>query len=194
MKGKFRRIVSFVLAVFLVIGNTFSGSNMVIFASSGDDDITISKTKQTGFEFSNEIYEFDTNDTSAVVEAAGGESSGKVIYSVETGGDIVSSVSETGALTFTGNEGTAKIKAVKEGDDNYEQAEAICTVNVSSKSSTPNQSDVIPPVIDVKLNGIYQTTDGTIYYKEAAPSLTVTVTDNSAVDMDDGISNVTCYG
>lgn len=191
MKGKFRRIVSFVLAVFLVIGNTFSGSNMVIFASSGDDDITISKTKQTGFEFSNEIYEFDTNDTSAVVEAAGGESSGKVIYSVETGGDIVSSVSETGALTFTGNDGTAKIKAVKEGDDNYEQAEAICTVNVSSKSSTPDQSDVIPPVIDVKLNGIYQTTDGTIYYKEAAPSLTVTVTDNSAVDMDDGISNVT---
>ena len=116
MKGKFRRIVSFVLAVFLVIGNTFSGSSMVIYASS------------------------------IPVEAAG------------------------------------------DGDD--EQPEAASTVDTPDESGTTDEPDETAPVIDIKLNGDYQSVDGTIYCAQEAPSLTVTVADNSADDANDVIDTV----
>ena len=70
---------------------------------------------------------------SVVVPDGGAAATGKISYSVEPASGDFNIDAATGLFTAGKTEGTYKIKAIFEGDENYNMAEASTTVTVSSR-------------------------------------------------------------
>ena len=89
--------------------------------------LIIKKTNQdelsfTTFPLNNEV-KYMTTEQPNILKATGGSGNGSIIYTVVSGTDVAS-ISSTGAVT-TFKPGQFTVKAIKEGDDCYNQSQEI---------------------------------------------------------------------
>lgn len=91
--------------------------------------------------------------------ATGGESTGKIVYSIESVDNTLSGVpcasldQDTGKVTVKGS-GQIKIKAVKQGDDCYEDSEAVYYTLIIAKAEQQNFkfADTVPASVTYNEN------------------------------------------
>lgn len=92
--------------------------------------LMINKANQEGFDFANKTPDnIEYGETYEDGIASGGQSEGKITYSVTEGTDVVE-VDENGKLTTIGI-GSAIITATKAADDKYNEATATYTITVT---------------------------------------------------------------
>ena len=130
-------------------------------ATSVTNDLTIKKAEQTGVQFdknSDSVTYGDNNNEYANL-ATGGESTGKIVYSIESVDNTLSGVpcasldQDTGKVTVKGS-GQIKIKAVKQGDDCYEDSEAVYYTLIIAKAEQQNFkfADTVPASVTYNEN------------------------------------------
>ncbi len=99
--------------------------------TSATYSITVVKADQTGFAFVSNPYSVDYGTKDLTVGVKGGQTDGKVTFSIESGEDIATIDSVTGKITFkTKKTGAITVKAVKDGDANYNPTSSTTVVNV----------------------------------------------------------------
>ena len=130
-------------------------------ATSVTNGLTIKKAEQTGVQFdknSDSVTYGDNNNEYANL-ATGGESTGKIVYSIESVDNTLSGVpcasldQDTGKVTVKGS-GQIKIKAVKQGDDCYEDSEAVYYTLIIAKAEQQNFkfADTVPASVTYNEN------------------------------------------
>ena len=130
-------------------------------ATSVTNDLKIKKAEQTGVQFdknSDSVTYGDNNNEYANL-ATGGESTGKIVYSIESVDNTLSGVpcasldQDTGKVTVKGS-GQIKIKAVKQGDDCYEDSEAVYYTLIIAKAEQQNFkfADTVPASVTYNEN------------------------------------------
>lgn len=99
--------------------------------------LTVEKAEQAGFGFAEEqvTVTYNQNGNAFSLAASGGESTGGVTYTIVSGGDAVMLDAQTNQLNIL-KAGEVVIKAVKVGDDCYEQAEATMTLTIQKAIQT----------------------------------------------------------
>jgi len=99
--------------------------------------LTVEKAEQAGFGFAEEqvTVTYNQNGNAFSLAASGGESTGGVTYTIVSGGDAVMLDAQTNQLNIL-KAGEVVIKAVKAGDDCYEQAEATMTLTIQKAIQT----------------------------------------------------------
>ncbi len=91
------------------------------------DRIVLNKIDQTGFAFENESPVDQWAGQEFINKASGGQSSGKIEYSIISGNDIATINKDTGTVKFS-QAGKITVRATKYGDDTYNDATAEYTV------------------------------------------------------------------
>ncbi len=124
-------------------------------------DLTIKKAEQTGFKFdkNSDSVTYGDNNNEYANPATGGESTGKIVYSIESVDNTLSGVpcasldQDTGKVTVKGS-GLIKIKAVKQGDDCYEDSEAVYYTLIIAKAEQQNFkfADAVPASVTYNEN------------------------------------------
>ena len=127
--------------------------------ASVTNDLTIKKAEQTGLQFdkNSDSVTYGDNNNEYINPVTGGESTGKIVYSIESVDNTLSGVpcasldQDTGKITVNGS-GQIKIKAVKQGDDCYEDSGAIYYTLIIAKAEQQNFkfADTVP--VSVKYN------------------------------------------
>lgn len=130
-------------------------------ATSVTNDLTIKKAEQTGVQFdkNSDSVTYGDNNNEYVNPATGGESTGKIVYSIESVDNTLSGVpcasldQDTGKVTVKGS-GQIKIKAVKQGDDCYEDSEAVYYTLIIAKAEQQNFkfADTVPASVTYNEN------------------------------------------
>ena len=124
-------------------------------------DLTIKKAEQTGVQFdkNSDTVTYGDNNNEYTNLATGGESTGKIVYSIESVDNTLSGVpcasldQDTGKVTVKGS-GQIKIKAVKQGDDCYEDSEAVYYTLIIAKAEQQNFkfADTVPASVTYNEN------------------------------------------
>ena len=124
-------------------------------------DLTIKKAEQTGVQFdkNSDSVTYGDNNNEYANPATGGESTGKIVYSIESVDNTLSGVpcasldQDTGKVTVKGS-GQIKIKAVKQGDDCYEDSEAVYYTLIIAKAEQQNFkfADAVPASVTYNEN------------------------------------------
>lgn len=124
-------------------------------------DLTIKKAEQTGVQFdkNSDTVTYGDNNNEYTNLATGGESTGKIVYSIESVDNTLSGVpcasldQDTGKVTVKGS-GKIKIKAVKQGDDCYEDSEAVYYTLIIAKAEQQNFkfADTVPASVTYNEN------------------------------------------
>lgn len=94
--------------------------------------VSVAKAEQTGFAFETPVQELGYGTKELELITAGGDTEGKVTYSVQSDPNgIVEKITDN-IVSFKSNktEGTVIIKAVKAGDEFYNEAEATATITI----------------------------------------------------------------
>lgn len=130
-------------------------------ATSVTNDLTIKKAEQTGVQFdkNSDSVTYGDNNNEYANQATGGESTGKIVYSIESVDNTLSGVpcasldQDTGKVTVKGS-GQIKIKAVKQGDDCYEDSEAVYYTLIIAKAEQQNFkfADTVPASVTYNEN------------------------------------------
>lgn len=130
-------------------------------ATSVTNDLTIKKAEQTGVQFdkNSDSVTYGDNNNEYANPATGGESTGKIVYSIESVDNTLSGVpcasldQDTGKVTVKGS-GQIKIKAVKQGDDCYEDSEAVYYTLIIAKAEQQNFkfADTVPASVTYNEN------------------------------------------
>lgn len=130
-------------------------------ATSVTNDLTIKKAEQTGVQFdkNSDTVTYGDNNNEYTNLATGGESTGKIVYSIESVDNTLSGVpcasldQDTGKVTVKGS-GQIKIKAVKQGDDCYEDSEAVYYTLIIAKAEQQNFkfADTVPASVTYNEN------------------------------------------
>ena len=130
-------------------------------ATSVTCDLTIKKAEQTGVQFdkNSDSVTYGDNNNEYANPATGGESTGKIVYSIESVDNTLSGVpcasldQDTGKVTVKGS-GQIKIKAVKQGDDCYEDSEAVYYTLIIAKAEQQNFkfADTVPASVTYNEN------------------------------------------
>ena len=130
-------------------------------ATSVTNDLTIKKAEQTGVQFdkNSDSVTYGDNNNEYANQATGGESTGKIVYSIESVDNTLSGVpcasldQDTGKVTVKGA-GQIKIKAVKQGDDCYEDSEAVYYTLIIAKAEQQNFkfADAVPASVTYNEN------------------------------------------
>lgn len=130
-------------------------------ATSVTNDLTIKKAEQTGVQFdkNSDSVTYGDNNNEYANQATGGESTGKIVYSIESVDNTLSGVpcasldQDTGKVTVKGS-GKIKIKAVKQGDDCYEDSEAVYYTLIIAKAEQQNFkfADTVPTSVTYNEN------------------------------------------
>ena len=130
-------------------------------ATSVTNDLTIKKAEQTGVQFdkNSDSVTYGDNNNEYANQATGGESTGKIVYSIESVDNTLSGVpcasldQDTGKVTVKGS-GHIKIKAVKQGDDCYEDSEAVYYTLIIAKAEQQNFkfADTVPTSVTYNEN------------------------------------------
>ena len=124
-------------------------------------DLTIKKAEQTGVQFdkNSDSVTYGDNNNEYANPATGGESTGKIVYSIESVDNTLSGVpcasldQDTGKVTVKGS-GQIKIKSVKQGDDCYEDSEAVYYTLIIAKAEQQNFkfADAVPASVTYNEN------------------------------------------
>ncbi len=156
------------------------------------DKIVLNKGTQKGFGFTKDGEQTWVGDT-YTNDANGGSTEGAVKYSIAEGSDIASIDEETGVVTFN-KIGEVTVKAVKAGDDYYDEIAATYTVKAVKRDITDfrfsnEEKEIIIP---------FERNEGNVY-KNAACGYPVSLTvkysvENADASVSESIAEIDEYG
>lgn len=158
-------------------------------------ELEIERGKQKGFAFTvKSATEAYTEDFKYLNVATGGESTGKITYSIADGADITVINEETGELSIA-MPGQIKVSATKDGDEKYIEATASYTLVVTKGVQTGFAFAVAEPEPVVYEEGLTFTnvasggeTDGAVVYEITDG------TDVAAINVETGELLLLTYG